>query len=93
MEQVIATNYSSVMRGVPLESPKPDADAVKLEIQKSHREAKEIERDFKKMENEKKILEFHKLVLSVHNHPLPYLSRPFVLAHSACGTVIIAHHA
>lgn len=60
MEQAIATNYDTVMRGVPLETPGPDRDAVKFEIQKAHKEAKGIERDFKKMENEKKILEFHK---------------------------------
>lgn len=62
IEEATLKEYHAVMEGTPgyEETAQPDEQLVVEEIQKTKRQAKELQRDRQKLENEKKILEFHK---------------------------------
>ena len=60
MEQVTRDDYHAAMEKVQGAPAEPDVQAVKEEIRKKHKQAREMEQDVKKLENEKKIIEFHK---------------------------------
>lgn len=60
IEQATLDEYHTAMDGVSDAPSQPDLHAVKDEVHKIHKQAREMERDLKKLENEKKIIEFHK---------------------------------
>ncbi len=60
LELATREDYCSAMERVQGAPAEPDVHAVKEEIRRTHKQAREMERDRQKLENEKKIIEFHK---------------------------------